>query len=375
MRILIGPDSLKDSVSAKEFCDIARDVIQTNWPTDQAITLPLADGGEGTVEALVDGADGEMIQVLVTGPLGKPATSHYGLLNQREVAVIEMAAASGLPLVPVAQRNPMKTTTYGTGELIADAIKKGVKKIIIGIGGSATSDAGLGMLQALGYDCVNQAGHAVDFGGDGLLQLKRIIPPKVNPLDGIELMVACDVDNPLFGENGAAYIYGPQKGADPEMVKTLDSGLRNFAKVVEYSMSIDVTTIKGGGAAGGLGAALHGCLGGELKAGFDIIKEQVNLEAILEEGVDLVITAEGQMNHQSLMGKLPIELAKLSNSYGAKTIAFVGARELKLSEVKEYGVLAVVPIADKPMTLETSMENGKLLIREALENILSIVHR
>lgn len=374
MKILIGPDSFKDSVSAKEFCDIATEVIGQYWPEDQAFAMPLADGGEGTVEALVDGSHGEMIHIEVTGPLGETIMAEYGLLEEGQVAVIEMASASGLPLVAVAQRNPMKTTTYGTGELIADALKRGVKKIIVGIGGSATSDAGLGMMMALGYACLDADGDTIPFGGDGLIALKTIVPPEINPIEGVQVQVACDVDNPLYGENGAAYIYGPQKGADPEMVKVLDQGLVNFAHVVKDCLSLDVKDLPGGGAAGGLGAALYACLGGELKPGFQIIRDQVGLDGILSQGIDLIITAEGQMNHQSLRGKLPVELAKLGKSYGSKTIVFVGARDLSLDEVKDFGIVGVVPIANGPMTLEASMANGKTLIKEALIHTLNMLH-
>lgn len=374
MKILVGPDSFKDSVSAKEFCDIAREVVASNWPEDEIYTMPLADGGEGTVEALVDGSGGEMITVEATGPLGETIAAHYGLIEEGKVAVIEMAAASGLPLVPVADRNPMKTTTYGTGELINDAVRRGVKKIIVGIGGSATSDAGLGMLMALGFQCLNHDGEPVALGGQGLLELESILVPEDNPFETMDIQIACDVNNPLYGSNGAAYVYGPQKGADQAMVVTLDGGLKNFAQVVERSLNIHIDDLPGGGAAGGLGAALHACLGGHLKPGFEIIREQVGLDEILKKGIDLVVTAEGQMNHQSLSGKLPVELAKLSKAYGAKTIAFVGARDLKLSEVKDFGIVGVVAIANKPMSLDYSMSHGKELIKEALEHTLSILH-
>ena len=374
MKILVGPDSFKDSVSAKEFCDIARDIIETNWPEDVVYTMPLADGGEGTVEALVDGNNGEMITIEATGPLGTTISATYGLIEAGTVAVIEMASASGLPLVPVEKRNPMVTTTFGTGDLIADALRRGVKKMIVGIGGSATSDAGLGMLMALGFKCLDTHGEIVSLGGEGLLELDSIERPESNPFKDIEVLVACDVDNPLYGEQGAAYVYGPQKGADEAMVKVLDQGLRNFADVVYRSLNIHIASLPGGGAAGGLGAALHACLDGKLKPGFEIVREQVGLDDIFKMGIDLVITAEGQMNHQSLRGKLPVELAKLAKSYGSRTIAFVGARDLKLDEVKDFGIVGVVPIANKPMTLEASMANGKELIREALENTLSIVH-
>ena len=378
MKILIGPDSFKDSVSANEFCEIAKSVILKNWPDDDVVYLPLADGGEGTVDALVKGQGGVYVQALVTGPLGKEVNATYGLIDENKVAVIEMAEASGLPLVPIELRDPMKTTTYGTGELIIDALSKGVKKIIIGIGGSATNDAGIGMLQALGFKCLNEEGLEVSFGGEGLLDLKSIIKPLNDQgefkYEDIDFQVACDVTSPLYGPYGAAHIYGPQKGGDEQTVKILDEGLRNFANIVEKSLEIDVHTLKGGGAAGGLGACLYSALKAKLEPGFKIIKKQVDLLSVFESGIDIVITAEGQMNQQSLNGKLPVELAKLGTKYGAKTIAIVGAREIDLEEVKAFGIIGVFPIANKPMSLIQSMENGKELIKGTLEQVLNLVH-
>jgi glycerate kinase len=378
MKILVGPDSFKDSVSAYKFCEIAKGVITEYWPEDEVTVIPLADGGEGTVEALVAGQKGEFVYQEVEDPLGNPVNAQYGLIEEGKVAVIEMAAASGLPLVPLELRNPMVASTYGTGQLILDSINKGVKRIIVGIGGSATSDAGLGMLQALGFKCLDKNGNDVDRGGIALLQLASIEKPVDSdgkfPFDGIDFLIACDVNNPLYGEKGAAYVYGPQKGASEEMVRELDLGLRNFAAVVKESLGVEVDSLSGGGAAGGLGACLHGALKGQLKPGFDIIKDQVGLEDILKEGIDLVVTAEGQMNHQSLHGKLPIELAKLARSYGAKTVAIVGARDIAFEEFHEHGVIGVFPIANCPMTLEYSMMNGENLIRDTLINVLSLLH-
>ncbi|SHI75183.1 glycerate kinase [Dethiosulfatibacter aminovorans DSM 17477] len=378
MKILVGPDSFKDSVSAYKFCEIAKEVIAEHWPEDEVTVLPLADGGEGTVEALVAGQKGEFVYAQVEDPLGTLVNAQYGLIEDGKVAVIEMAAASGLPLVPVELRNPMVASTYGTGQLILDAINKGVKRIIVGIGGSATSDAGLGMLQALGFKCLDKNGNEVERGGIALLQLAAIERPVDRDgkfiFEGIDLLVACDVNNPLYGEKGAAYVYGPQKGATEEMVRELDLGLRNFAEVFKKSLGVEVDSLIGGGAAGGLGACLYGALNGQLKPGFEIIKDQVGLEDILKEGVDLVVTAEGQMNHQSLHGKLPIELAKLAKSYGSKTVAIVGARDIAFEEFYEHGIIGVFPIANCPMTLEYSMMNGENLLRDTLVNVLSLLH-
>ena len=378
MKILVGSDSFKDSVSAYKFCEIAKSVITEYWPEDEVTAMPLADGGEGTVEALVAGQKGEFVYRQVEDPLGNPVNAQYGLIEDGKVAVIEMAAASGLPLVPLGLRNPMIASTYGTGELILDSINKGVKRIIVGIGGSATSDAGLGMLQALGFKCLDKNGNDVERGGIALLQLASIERPVDEEGDfifeGIDFLIACDVNNPLYGEKGAAYVYGPQKGATDEMVRELDLGLRNFASVVKKSLGIEIDSLSGGGAAGGLGACLHGALNGKLKPGFEIIRDQVGLDDILKDGIDLVVTAEGQMNHQSLHGKLPIELAKLAKSYGSKTVAIVGARDIAFEEFYEYGIIGVFSIANCPMTLEYSMMNGENLIRDTLINVLSLLH-
>lgn len=248
----------------------------------------------------------------------------------------------------------------------------------MGIGGSATSDAGLGMLQALGFKCLDKNGNDVERGGIALLQLASIERPVDEEGDfifeGIDFLIACDVNNPLYGEKGAAYVYGPQKGATDEMVRELDLGLRNFASVVKKSLGIEIDSLSGGGAAGGLGACLHGALNGKLKPGFEIIRDQVGLDDILKDGIDLVVTAEGQMNHQSLHGKLPIELAKLAKSYGSKTVAIVGARDIAFEEFYEYGIIGVFSIANCPMTLEYSMMNGENLIRDTLINVLSLLH-
>lgn len=273
----------------------------------------------------------------------------------------------------------MKTTTYGTGELIKDAMGRGVNKIIIGIGGSATCDAGLGMMQALGFKCLDRHQQEVPYGGEGLLKLAEIIPPKkaISSLTKekfIDIQVACDVKNPLYGQEGAAVVYGPQKGATPDMVELLDQGLQNFASVVKDSLGIEVSTLQGGGAAGGLGAGLVASLGATLQPGFEIIKKQVGLEEILEKNMDLIITAEGQMNHQSLQGKLPIELAKLGHERGIPTIAIVGARDLDLEEVKKFGIKGIFPIASRPMSLEESMKQGPELIEATLINVLEILH-
>jgi len=374
MKILIGPDSLKGSVSASQFCTIAEKVIHKHWPNDQVIALPLADGGEGTVEALVQGCKGNLVECEVTNPLGEKIMAQYGLLEDDTVAILEMAAASGLSLVPTNKRNPMNTTTYGTGQLIQDAINRGCKKIIIAIGGSATNDGGLGMMQALGFKCLNASDRPVAYGGQGLLELTRIIPPNAPPFKELDIQIACDVNNPLYGPNGAAHIYSRQKGANDSMIDILDEGLKNLSRVILSSLNIDVSTLAGGGAAGGLGAGLYASIGGTLLPGFEIIKRLTHLDKILDSGIDLLITGEGEMNLQSLNGKLPIELAKYAHSKGIPSIALVGSRNITLEMLKDTGLIAVVPIVNKPMSLEQAMEDGQPLIKEALFHTLSMLH-
>lgn len=374
MKILVGPDSLKGSISAIEFCKIVEEHISNFWPNDEVVSLPLADGGEGTVDALVASIGGRIIELEVTGPLGKPVIGKYGLLHNDSVAVIEMADASGLSLIPVEDRNPMITTTFGTGELILDAVNSGCKKIIIGIGGSATSDAGVGMMQALGFKCLDEDGESVSFGGNGLLKLRKIEKPEVDIFYDIDIQVACDVKNPLYGLNGASHVYGRQKGADDNMIEELDKGLINFSEVCKTSFGIYVSELQGGGAAGGLGAGLKVALDGKLLQGFEIIRELVNLDSILEDGVDLVITAEGQMNHQSLNGKLPVELAKLADRFNIPTIAIVGSMDIDFNLVKDTGIVGVYPIVDGPMTLSESMSNSKELICKSVHNVLTTIH-
>ncbi len=374
MKILVGPDSFKDSLSASEFCKVAKQTIQSYWPDDTVITIPLADGGEGTVDALVEGTSGEFIELPVIGPLGETIIGRYGMIQNGHTAVIEMAAASGLPLVPISKRNPMKTTTYGTGQLIMDAISKGAKKVIVGIGGSATNDAGLGMMQALGFKCLDSDGNDIPYGGEGLKKLASIAPPMDTSYESIDIQVACDVNNPLFGRNGAAYIYAKQKGADEVMIVELDNALKNFSTVVSNALGKSIDTLPGGGAAGGLGAGLYAALGARLMPGFEIIRETVGLDAMLKDDIDLVITAEGQMNHQSMNGKLPVELAKLAQKNGIRTIVLVGSRDIDISELDNTGIIGVFPIADGPMTLGESMANSKKLVKDSLIHILSLVH-
>ena len=375
MNILAAPDSFKGSLTALEVAENIQKGIKNFDEKINVELLPMADGGEGTVQSLVDATDGEIIKKDVTGPLGKKVEAFYGILGDKKTAVIEMAAASGLPLVPKAKRNPLKTTTYGTGELIMSALKHGVEQIIVGIGGSATNDAGVGMAQALGAEILDENGKQVAFGGEHLDEIKEI---NLESLDSrikeTEILVACDVDNPLFGRNGAAYVYAPQKGADQYMVEQLDNNLRQFNEVVKEELNKNINEIPGAGAAGGLGAGLVAFLDAELKAGIDIILELMNFEKKLED-IDLVITGEGMLDGQSINGKTPIGVARKAKEKEIAVVAIAGTLGIGVKKVLDYGIDAYFSIIDKPSELDLIVKQSPKLIRSLSEQIIRTIYR
>jgi len=355
VRLLIACDSFKGSATSKQVGEALKDGILRAMPHAEVLVIPVADGGEGTVQALVDATDGKFVTVDVTNPIGERVKASFGILGDGETAVIEMAAASGLTLIPPERRNPWITTTYGTGELIKAALEHGCRRIIIGIGGSATNDAGAGMAQALGIGLLDEDGNQIGFGGGELSRLCRI---DMSGLDTrameAEFIVACDVDNPLTGEKGAAYVYAPQKGATPDMVPKLDANLRHFAKVVREQLGVDVEHVPGAGAAGGLGAGLMAFLGAKLRPGTEIVFELVRLEERMRDA-DLVITGEGQIDSQTAFGKTPVGVAKLAKRYGKPVIAVAGAIGDGAEVVHAHGIDAVFSIVNRPMTLEEAM--------------------
>ncbi|MFP4020092.1 MAG: glycerate kinase [Halanaerobium sp.] len=373
MKILVAPDSFKGSLTALEAAESIKKGILRADPKVEVDLLPMADGGEGTVQSLVDAADGEIIEKTVTGPLAEPVEAFYGLLREQNTAVIEMAAASGLPLLEEDQRNPLKTTTYGTGELIASALEHSVEKIIIGIGGSATNDAGVGMAQALGAEILDKNGEQVEFGGANLDQIRKINLKKLDSrLKDVEILVACDVDNPLYGKNGAAYVYAPQKGADPEMVEKLDQNLRHFNQIVIKELGKNTNKIPGAGAAGGLGAGLVAFLDAELKAGVDIILDFINFEKRLK-GVDLVITGEGMLDGQSIYGKTPIGVARTAARKEIPVIAAAGTLGKGVEKVLKYGVSAYFSIIDRPAQLKEITADSSELLANLSEQIIRTI--
>ncbi|MBO5752026.1 MAG: glycerate kinase [Kiritimatiellae bacterium] len=351
MKVTIAIDSFKGSLDSISAGKAAADGVLRAFPNAKCDVYPLADGGEGTVEALVSGMAGTLHKVNVTGPNGKQVIATYGILPGN-IAVMEMAQAAGITLLSESERNPLTTTTRGVGEMILDAASKGVKKIIMGIGGSATNDAGAGMLQALGWRLLDDKGNELAPGGAQLANLATIIPPPSESLPEISMRIACDVTNPLCGIKGASAVYGPQKGASPADVTLLDNALNHFA-----SLSQGESDAPGAGAAGGLGYALKTFLKGELVPGVDLVIEEIKLEKAIVDA-DVVITGEGRLDGQTVMGKAPIGVARLAKKYGKRVIAFAGCVGDGVEAVNTAGIDAFFPILRRVTTLEEAMATG-----------------
>ncbi|HWI51578.1 MAG TPA: glycerate kinase [Symbiobacteriaceae bacterium] len=373
MRILIAPDSFKGSLSAAEAASAMARGALAAFPGADLVQVPMADGGEGTVDALVAGTGGQIIKHTVTGPLGNPVEARFGLLGDGVTAAIEMAAASGILLVPKEQRNPLVTTTYGTGELIRAALDRGVKRIVCGIGGSATNDGGAGMIMALGAMLLKADGTSISFGGGALAELDRIDLSGLDPrLQQVELLVACDVDNPLCGPRGASAIYGPQKGATPEMVQTLDGNLGHLAGIMARDLGADVLEIPGAGAAGGLGGGLVGFLGARLRPGIEVVMEAVRIDELLA-GTTLVVTGEGRTDGQTLAGKVPMGVARRAANHGVPAIVVSGAVTPDADALLAHNIASLVSICDGPMTLDEAMAHAAELLERATARALRLV--
>lgn len=369
MKILVAPDSFKGSLSALEVALALERGLKRANRSFQIEKVPLADGGEGTVQSLVAATAGRFIKQVVTGPLGNQLEASFGILSDGKTAVIEMAAASGLPLIPEEKRNPLITTTFGTGELIKAGLDQGCDNFIIGIGGSATNDGGIGMAQALGANFLDVSGCNVGFGGGELIKIEKIDLSGLDQrLNRSNILVACDVSNPLYGETGAAYIYGPQKGANREIVEMLDRGLRHLAKLINRDLGVYLDDFPGTGAAGGLGAGLMAFLQAELKPGIEIILAASKIEEKLPM-VDLVITGEGTIDSQTIFGKTSIGLARLAKKYSLPVVGIAGALGFGATEVYEQGIDALFSIIDAPMDLPTALAKAPFLIETLGENI------
>ena len=375
MKVAIAIDSFKGSLSSVAAGNAAAEGVRRVFPDAECRVRPLADGGEGTVDALVAGLGGELKRVTVTGPAGKPTDAKYGLLPDG-TAVMEMAEAAGITLVSGEEKNPLYTTTYGVGEMILDAVKNGAKTFVIGIGGSATNDGGAGMLQALGFRLLDAEGNDIPRGGAALAKLAKIEPPPepLNRLtaEPLNFRIACDVKNPLCGPNGASAVFGPQKGATPEMVAELDAALAHFAEIANSTVRLRLPTTPntpGAGAAGGLGFAFKAFLGAELVPGVDLILDETRLEDFVKD-VDIVITGEGRLDGQTVMGKAPIGVARLAKKHGKRVLAFSGILGDGVEQVNEAGIDAYFPILRKLVTLDEALD-----VKNAAANLTATVEQ
>lgn len=377
MKIVIAPDSFKESLTAKQVAQTIENAFRQHLPSATVIKVPMADGGEGTSQSLIDALAGQWREVMVSGPLGTPVLARYGLVDTtpgNKLAVIEMAEASGLHLVNQSDRNPAHTCSRGTGELIVDALNQGANKIILGLGGSATNDAGTGMLTALGVRFLNEAGQCLPPGGLGLSQLAQVDVSGIDArLADIDLVVACDVDNPLIGEQGASAVFGPQKGADARLVQQLDAALAQFALVVQPLVQREFATTPGAGAAGGMGAALLAFSSAKLQPGIDIVSNAVGL-AELCAGADIVVTGEGRIDGQSIAGKTPVGVARIAKAAGAKVvIGIAGCLGHGSEKVYQHGIDALFDCVTELCTLDQQLEQAEQKLSQTSEAVARFI--
>jgi glycerate kinase len=367
MRVVIAPDKFKGSLTALEAAAAMARGVARAAPQASIDQVPMADGGEGTAQALVAATGGSFREAQVTGPLGEPIIACFGLLGDGRTAVLEMAAASGLVLVPPAKRNPLVTTTRGTGELLLAAIAAGARRVVIGIGGSATNDGGSGFGQAIGFRQLDDQDRDLDAGGGDLGRLARIErSARLGALDGVEIAVACDVTNTLCGPHGASAVYGPQKGATPAMVERLDQNLAHFAAIVERDLGVAIKDLPGSGAAGGLGGGLVAFAGGKLEPGVELIIDAVKLAQRLEN-TDLCLTGEGTIDAQSAFGKTAVGVARLARSLHCPTLALAGSIGPGAQAVLDHGIDAYFSICPGPLSLEQAIDQAGLLLEQAAE--------
>ena len=356
MRVVVAIDSFKGSMSSLEAGEAISDGIKKAHKNAEVEIRPLADGGEGTVEALSIGMGGRLINVDVTGPAGKSVNAVYGIVDSSKTAIIEMSQAAGITLVSGDEKNPLYTTTFGVGELIKDAINKGCRHFVVGIGGSATNDCGIGMLQALGYEFLDKEGKQVGFGASGVRDIVSIRDENViKELSECYFRVACDVNNPLCGNLGCSAIYGPQKGATKEMVADMDGWLKNYSKIVKEKYPDADCEYPGTGAAGGLGYAFFNFTNSKLESGIKIVLDETKLEEYVKDA-DIVVTGEGRLDHQTVMGKAPVGVANIAKKYNKKVIAFSGSVTEDAGVCNEHGIDAFFPILRRIVTLEEAMQ-------------------
>ena len=373
MKIVIAPDSYKESLSALDVATAIETGFREIYPHAEYVKVPVADGGEGTVEAMVAATQGHIVQVSVTGPLGEPVNAFYGLSGDMRCAYIEMAAASGLESVPPTRRNPLLTTSWGTGELIRHALDAGVSQIIIGIGGSATNDGGAGMAQALGAKLLSAGQQQIAPGGGALETLARIDLSELDPrLADCRIDVACDVTNPLTGPQGASAVFGPQKGATAAMIERLDRGLQHFAQIIDRDLDIDVLSLEGGGAAGGMGAALNAFCGANLRPGIEIVTDALGLADLVADA-DLVITGEGRIDSQTIHGKVPVGVAKVAKRFNVPVIGIAGSLTADVGVVHQHGLDAVFSVLYSVCTLDEALANAAANVRMTARNVAAVL--
>lgn len=369
MKIAIAPDSFKECLTADEVAGAIEEGVRRALPDCVTVCVPMADGGEGTVDALIAATNGRIVELTGTGPMGTPVATRYGLLGDGESAVIEMAAVSGLPLVRTEERDPRIATTCGTGELLCDALNRGASRIIIGLGGSATNDGGAGAAQALGVSLRDAAGRELPWGGAALARLATIDLSRRHPrLNQCVLEAACDVDNPLCGPTGASRVYGPQKGAGPTVVEELDAALRHFGDIIEAQLGVPVLDVPGAGAAGGLGAGLVAFAGGVLRPGVDIVADACKLTSRIA-GAELVITGEGRIDAQTPHGKTPAGVAKAARQLGIPVVAIAGSLGPGYDAVHDCGIREVISIQSGTMSLAEAMARAPELLAAAAERV------
>ncbi|MFS8501634.1 MAG: glycerate kinase [Caldicoprobacter sp.] len=373
MKIVLAPDSFKGSFSSLEVIEHLEEVARRHFSPLEVVKVPIADGGEGTVDALVTAAKGEYRTVEVMGPLPEMRVkAKYGIIHGK-TAVIEMAQASGLPLIPTGKRDPLNATTYGTGELIRKALDEGIRDFIIGIGGSATNDGGIGAAQALGVKFLDRFGKEVGLGGKQLQHIEKIILDNIDPrIKESTITVICDVSNPLTGPHGATAVYGPQKGVTEETFNILESGMKNYERLIKETTGMDMSKVPGSGAAGGLGAALVAFFGAVLKPGIDTILDYVRFEELIE-GADLVITGEGRIDGQSLYGKVPVGIARRCKSKGIKVIAIVGGMGPGAQKVYDCGIASIMPIVNAPISLDEAIARSQELLKDAADRMFRFI--
>lgn len=371
MKVVIAPDSFKESMTALEVAKAIESGVKKIDNKSETVKVPLGDGGEGTMKALVDALGGSYKKHMVAGPFGELLEATYGIIHT-QTAIIEAASVCGLDLLAPEERDPMRATTYGIGELIRHALDAGIRDFMIGLGGSATNDGGIGMAQALGAEIKNEAGKAVAYGGVGLLEFANLsIHGLDDRLQTCSFKVACDVTNPLTGKLGATYVYGPQKGVTADMASKLDAAMHRYGRQLEIVCQRNVLTIPGSGAAGGLGAACLAFLGADLEPGIEIVIGLTELERHMS-GADIVFTGEGKVDDQTAFGKTAAGVAKLAKKHDVPVIVLTGANCLQTDTLYEAGITAVFPIVDRPMPLDEAMRNAHELTEKATENIMRI---